>query len=214
MSLLKPAIFPQNLNAAWFDAFCGTINHLLTKEMSAVLSMGKLSGPSDIMVMRFAFKLDGEYAVVTIDSTYLLSVHSSHGTWAYRWQDTGGRPTFLQHLLAINEDYLTKKMNGARPQVFNATEVVSHIKEGILFFRRWDKISKQLARSMYKDASAIVGFSSLRTYRDNYGDVFDDLGFTFDCAHTVYEPGIVNFVSRFWPQVRRALQVVVTELGA
>lgn len=216
MSLLKPAIFPGSLNAAWFDAFCATINHLLTKEMSAVLSMGKLSGPSDIMVMRFTFRLDGDYAVVTIDSTYLLSVHSSHGTWAYRWQDTGGKTTFLDHLLQMNTPYLTGKLNSSRPEVFDEVATVRNITTDIIALRKSMHISKDLARKLYDDAFDVYGVDSLDDYiemvRNELGDVRLET-YEWYC-HTTYESGIRNFMSSMWPLVRRAMQVVVTELGA
>ena len=205
--------------AAW-DASTVKINYdlkaIFTGDTSAALSMGKLSGPSDITVMRFTVRaIGGDYAVVTVDSTYLLSIHSSHGTWAYRWHDTGGKATFVEHLLQMNAPYLTGKLNASRPQVFDDVSVVRSVRKDILNRRRRREMSSGIARDLYKYAEDIYNWETLDEYEEycTSHQRFLDVDFRERHGRTTYEPGIVNFMSAMWPLVQKALQVVVAEFA-
>ena len=204
--------------AEW-DAATVKINYalkaLFTGDTSAVLSMGKLSGPNEITVLRMTIREGGDYAVVTVDSTYLLSIHSSHGTWAYRWHDTGGKATFVEHLLKMHGDYLTKKLNASRESVFDSDATIRDITADIIKLRRSRVISSDVARKLYEDAFDVCGYDSLDDYikfaMDELGAV--DLDSSEWYCHTTYEPGIKDFISSMWPLVRQCLQTVVAEFG-
>jgi hypothetical protein len=204
--------------AEW-DAATVKINYALkaifTGDTSAVLSMGKLSGPNEITVLRMTIREGGDYAVVTLDSTYLLSIHSSHGTWAYRWHDTGGKATFVEHLLQMNAAYLTGKLNASRPQVFDDVSVVRSVRNDILNRRRRREMSSGLARDLYKYAEDIYNWETLDEYEEycTSHQRFLDVDFRERHGRTTYEPGIVNFMSAMWPLVQKALQVVVAEFA-
>ena len=204
--------------AEW-DAATVKINYALkaifTGDTSAVLSMGKLSGPNEITVLRMTIREGGDYAVVTLDSTYLLSIHSSHGTWAYRWHDTGGKATFVEHLLPMNAAYLTGKMNGSRPEVFDDVATVRNITTDIIKLRREMHISKDVARELYDDAFDVYNWESLDEYIGNALDMLEavELDTAEWYCHTTYESGIRNFMSAMWPLVQEALQVVVAEFA-
>lgn len=208
------------LDMAEWDAATVKINYALKSAVptgrSAVLNMAKLSGPSEITVMRFTIRDNGgDYAIVTLDSTYLLSIHSSHGTWAYRWHDTGDRTTFVENLLQMNAPYLTGKLNGSRPEVFDDVATVRNITTDIIKLRKSMHISKDLARSLFDDAFDVHNVESLDDYiemvRNELGDVRLET-YEWYC-HTTYEPGIKNFISSMWPVVRQCLQTVVAEFA-
>ena len=204
--------------AEWDDATVKinyALNALFTGDTSAVLSMGKLSGPNEITVLRMTIREGGDYAVVTVDSTYLLSIHSSHGTWAYRWHDTGGKKTFVEHLLQMNAPYLTGKLNASRPQVFDDVSVVRSVRKDILNRRRRREMSSGLARDLYKYAEDIYNWETLDEYEEycTSHQRFLDVDFRERHGRTTYEPGIVNFMSAMWPLVQKALQVVVAEFA-
>lgn len=208
------------LDMAEWDAATVKINYALKSAVptgrSAVLNMAKLSGPSEITVMRFTIRDNGgDYAIVTIDSTYLLSIHSSHGTWAYRWHDTGGKATFVEHLLQMNASYLTGKLNASRPQVFDDVSVVRSVRKDILNRRRRREMSSGLARDLYKYAEDIYNWETLDEYEEycTSHQRFLDVDFRERHGRTTYEPGIVNFMSAMWPRVQMALQVVVAEFA-
>lgn len=207
------------LDMAEWDAATVKINYalkaLFTGDTSAVLSMGKLSGPNEITVLRMTIREGGDYAVVTLDSTYLLSIHSSHGTWAYRWHDTGGKATFVEHLLQMNAAYLTGKLNASRPQVFDDVSVVRSVRNDILNRRRRREMSSGLARDLYKYAEDIYNWETLDEYEEycTSHQRFLDVDFRERHGRTTYEPGIVNFMSAMWPLVQKALQVVVAEFA-
>ena len=204
--------------AEWDDATVKinyALNALFTGDTSAVLSMGKLSGPNEITVLRMTIREGGDYAVVTVDSTYLLSIHSSHGTWAYRWHYTGGKKTFVEHLLQMNAPYLTGKLNASRPQVFDDVSVVRSVRKDILNRRRRREMSSGLARDLYKYAEDIYNWETLDEYEEycTSHQRFLDVDFRERHGRTTYEPGIVNFMSAMWPLVQKALQVVVAEFA-
>ena len=208
------------MDMAEWDAATVKINYALKSTVpdgrSAVLNMAKLIGPSEITVMRFTIRDNGgDYAIVTIDSTYLLSIHSSHGTWAYRWHDTGDRPTFVEHLLKMHGDYLTKKLNGGRPEVFDEVATIRDITRDIIGLRKSLHISKEVARTLYDAAFDVQSYDAMDGYtelvRDELGDV--DLDTSEWYCHTTYEPGITYFISSMWPLVRQCLQTVVAEFG-
>ena len=207
------------LDMAEWDAATVKINYALkaifTGDTSAALSMGRLSGPSEITVLRMTIREGGDYAVVTLDSTYLLSIHSSHGTWAYRWHDTGGKATFVEHLLQMNAAYLTGKLNASRPQVFDDVSVVRSVRKDILNRRRRREMSSGLARDLYKYAEDIYNWETLDEYEEycTSHQRFLDVDFRERHGRTTYEPGIVNFMSAMWPLVQKALQVVVAEFA-
>jgi len=208
------------MDMAEWDAATVKINYALKSAVpagrTAVLNMAKLSGPSEITVMRFTIRDNGgDYAIVTIDSTYLLSIHSSHGTWAYRWHDTGDRETFVEHLLKMHGDYLTKKLNASRESVFDANATIRDITSDIIKLRRSRAITAEVARKLYEDAFEVCGYESLDEYIeraiDELGDVELDTSEWY--CHTTYEPGIKDFMSSMWPLVRKCLQTVVAEFG-
>jgi len=205
------------MDMAEWDAATVKINYALKSAIpagrTAVLNMAKLSGPSEITVMRFTIRDNGgDYAIVTVDSTYLLSIHSSHGTWAYRWHDTGDRPTFIEHLLKMHSDYLTKKLNAGRDEVFDVNRSAASLRKFIIRMRRQKEFATaDIARSLYDDACGIHDKESFDALMEELGlDTFE--GHEQHC-YMKYENGICNFIETQWPLVRQCLQTVVAEFG-
>lgn len=166
------------------------------------------SNHGNIEVVRVTVMDGHEWAVVSIDDTKLLTIHSTHGEWSKKWHSIEG-VSFAAWILERKSDYLLRKLNYGRSMVFAKGKTVAAIKTHIIALRRRRKIASVDARDMWDEAETIDNEHEFWQYHDSDLPGRD----CEDCLVMEYPQGLQNFMAEQWPLVRQCLQTVVSEFG-
>lgn len=166
------------------------------------------SNHGNIEVVRVTVMDGYEWAVVSIDDTKLLTIHSTHGEWSAKWNGIDAT-SFAAWILERKSDYLLRKLNYGRSTVFAIDKTVSAIKQHIIALRRRRTIASVDARDMWDEAETIDNEQEFWQYHDSDLPGRD----CEECLVMEYPQGLQNFMSEQWPLVQKALQVVVAEFA-
>jgi len=170
---------------------------------------GTLQGASgNIEMLRVTVKADHEWAIVHVDSSYLLTVKSTYGDWSYKWYSIEG-DNFIAWLLQCDDGYMTTKFNQGGDLAFMIDKTVDGIKRNIIQLRRKRKIASVDARDMWDEADEIDDLTDFWRYQDSDLPGRD----CEDCLVMEYPQGLQNFMAEQWPLVRQCLKTVVAEFG-
>jgi len=180
-----------------------------TSQPVTTCHMGTLRGRKDtIAMLRVTVKNTGEWAVVHVDNTYLLTVHSTHGEWSRQWYSIEGN-SFVEWLLGRSNDDLMQHLNMGRGYCFMKDKTIAGIKRHIIQLRRKRKIASVDARDMWDEVVQIWSEQDFWRYHDSDLPGRD----CEDCLVMEYPQGLQNFMAEQWPTVRQCLQTVVAEFG-
>jgi len=170
---------------------------------------GTLQGASgNIEMLRVTVKADHEWAIVHVDSSYLLTVKSTYGGWSYKWYSIDG-DNFTAWLLQCDDDYMMRKLNYGRSMCFIIDKTVAAIKRHIMQLRRKRTIASVDARDMWDESESIDNEIEFWQFHDSDLPGRD----CEDCLVMEYPQGLQNFIAEQWPLVRQCLQTVVAEFG-
>jgi hypothetical protein len=176
---------------------------------SSTLYRGTLQGPTGCIEMLRVDVNDGfEWAVVQLDNTNLLTIHSTHGEWSQKWYSIDGT-SFVAWILDRPNDYMMRKLNYGRSMCFQIDKTVDAIKRHIMHLRRKRKIASVDARDMWDEAESIDNEHEFWQYHESDLPGRD----CEDCLVMEYPQGLQNFMAEQWPLVRQCLQTVVAEFG-
>lgn len=147
------------------------------------------------MVEQYTIRAERGWAVITVDLSGLLSIHSDYGKWSY-WWGSPGMP-FKEFLLSCDRSYLLGKLGTEvldidRVQESLRKKLKKALEDGEIEQYDHDDIDEWI-ESMDEDDYKAIPYQELlfdRVLGNDYCDI---------PSHMMVEPGLAAFYERIWP---------------
>ena len=157
----------------------------------------------EVTFIEISARSSGEWCRLLLEeSTGMVQLISSCGTYSYQWASIGER-TLAQFLAGCDSDYLGRKFLGTEIRVPDETESAKFIRERVVEMRRSGELSSDEAREEYELAKEL-GHGGI-SWDEWCCDT--NLGDAWEYRMTKINPQWVRFWELLWePMVRPVLK--------